>query len=131
MELSTFLVSEASTMATNYNNAHMKHCNRANFQVTDSREVFLRQTACVVSAYSYNVVVIELQLVIAFCLSQARQLQTIPMPTVYGDCKPVFFAQILSQRWLRKVSCSDEARDNTPHGDASVHVSATWKFVQF
>ena len=35
MELSTFLVSEASTTATNYNNALMEHCNCANFQVAD------------------------------------------------------------------------------------------------
>ena len=51
MELSTFLVSEASTTATNYNNAHIEHCNRANFQVADSRKAFSRQAACVVSAH--------------------------------------------------------------------------------
>ena len=53
MKLSAFLVSEASTMATNYNNARMEHCNRANFQVADSRKAFSRQlqVACVVSAH--------------------------------------------------------------------------------
>ena len=53
MELSTFLVSEASTTATNYNNAHMEHCNRANFQVADSRKLFSRQAACVVHVSAY------------------------------------------------------------------------------
>ena len=51
MELSTFLVSEASTTATNYNNAHMEHCNRANFQVANSRKAFSCQVTCVVSAH--------------------------------------------------------------------------------
>ena len=50
MELSAFLVSEGSTMATNYN-AHMEHCNHANFQVADLRKAFSCQAACVVSAY--------------------------------------------------------------------------------
>ena len=51
MELSTFLVSEANTMATNYNNAHMEHCNHANFHVADSRKAFSRWVACVVTAH--------------------------------------------------------------------------------
>ena len=51
MELRAFLVSQASTTATNYNNAHMEHCNRANFQVAGSRKAFSRQAACVVSAH--------------------------------------------------------------------------------
>ena len=50
MELNVFLVSEASTTATNYNSAHMEHCNRANFQVADSRKAFSRQATCIVSA---------------------------------------------------------------------------------
>ena len=33
MELSIFLVSAASAMATNYNDAYMEHCNHANFKV--------------------------------------------------------------------------------------------------
>ena len=44
MELRAFLVSQASTTATNYNNAHMEHCNRANFQVAGSRKAFSRQS---------------------------------------------------------------------------------------
>ena len=40
MDLSTFLVSEASTTTTNYNNAHMGYCNRANFQMADKRKAF-------------------------------------------------------------------------------------------
>ena len=28
-----FLISEVGTTATNYNNAHMEHCNHANFQM--------------------------------------------------------------------------------------------------
>ena len=51
MELRAFLVSQASTTATNYNNAHIEHCNGANFQVADSRKAFSRQAACVVSTH--------------------------------------------------------------------------------
>ena len=39
-----------------------------------------------------------------------------------------FFTQMLTRRWLLEVSCSC---DDTPHGDASMHVPATWKFVRF
>ena len=49
IELSVFLVSAASTMATNYNNAYMEQCNCANYKVVGLRNVF----SCwmVVSAY--------------------------------------------------------------------------------
>ena len=40
MELSIFLVSAASATATNYNNAYMEHCNRANFKVAGSKKHF-------------------------------------------------------------------------------------------
>ena len=40
---------------------------------------------------SYNVVVIELHLMIVFLISQARQLQT--KPTVYGNCKRAFLLE--------------------------------------
>ena len=51
MELSGFLFSEASKTATDYNNAHMEHCNCANFQVANSKKAFSHQAACVVSAH--------------------------------------------------------------------------------
>ena len=51
MELSAFLFSEASKTATDYNNAHMEHCNCANFQVANSKKAFSHQAACVVSAH--------------------------------------------------------------------------------
>ena len=35
-----FFVSEASTAATNYNNAHMEHCSCVNFQVANLRKAF-------------------------------------------------------------------------------------------
>ena len=33
-------MSEASATATNYGNAYMEHCNRANFQMADKRKAF-------------------------------------------------------------------------------------------
>ena len=35
-------VSETSTTAANYNNAHTEHCSRVNFQVANSRKEFSR-----------------------------------------------------------------------------------------
>ena len=48
-ELSAFFATEASTTATNYSNAHMEHCNHANFQlqVAGSRKAFSRQMTSV------------------------------------------------------------------------------------
>ena len=93
MKLSAFFVAKASAMAMNYNNAHMEYCNCANFQWPTREEHFHARwlVPYLLINNSYNVVAIELQLMIVFLVSQARQLQTISMPTVYGDCKPVFF----------------------------------------
>ena len=33
--------------------------------------------------------------------ASATAIQTIPMPTVYGDCKPVYFTRILTWRYAR------------------------------
>ena len=86
---------------------------------------------------SYNVVAMELQLVISFSCISSKTATTIPMPTVYGDCKPVFLYEFSCEDgYLRKVSCSgkarnDTARNDTAHSDVSMHVSVTWKFVRF
>ena len=109
MKLSAFLVSEASTMATNYDNAHMEHYNCANFQVADSRKAFSCQAARVVSA-SYNVVVIELQLVLTFSRISSRTATKLNQNLLYMEIANLFFlhtnshAKMATRRWLRKVS---------------------------
>ena len=80
-----FFGSQASATATNTNNAYMEHCSHANFQVADSIKAFSRQRwlvcHCMLINNSYN----NIDRFFSY-LMQVQQLQTIPMPIVYGYC---------------------------------------------
>ena len=121
-------------MATNYNNAHMEYCNCANFQWSTRWKHFQarRLVSYLLINNSYNVVAIELQLMIVFSLISSKTATNyINAYCIWRLQTCFFFTWILTRRWLHEVSCSDEAHDDTPHSDTNVLVSATWKFVLF
>ena len=94
MELSVFLVSEASTTATNYNNVHMEHCNRANFQVADSRKVHARRLVSYLlinnSYYHCNQVAIDLMM-IAFSRISSKTATILYQCLLYMEIAKLFF----------------------------------------
>ena len=51
IELSVFLISAASTAATNYNNTYMEHCNCANFKVAGLRKAKWLYIVCHLCTY--------------------------------------------------------------------------------
>ena len=82
-----FLVSEASTTTTNYTTIHgvLQSCKRPSGWLVSSRYV----AVCRICLFNLWII-----LLIAFLyLKQVQQLQTMPMPTAYGDYKPVHFTQ--------------------------------------
>ena len=97
MKLSAFLVSEASTMATNYNNAHMEHCNRANFQVADSRKVHARRLVSYLlinnSYYHCNQVAIDLMMIAFSRISSKTATILYPKCLMYMEIANLFLTR--------------------------------------
>ena len=119
-----FLKQVHCTTATNYNNAHMEQCNRANFQVANlRRKAFSRQAACHICSLIIHKMY-ELQLMIDRFFSYLKQdsYNTIPMPTVLWRLHvSLFFFSSLHELFLRE----DGYARYWSYKHATIHRTAT------
>ena len=99
-----FFVSEASTAATNYNNAHMEHCSRVNFQVANLRKAFSHYRRVVCRIY---LLVIHPAIDRFFLyLKRVQQLRTCSyLLHRHNNAAYVGTAIVQTSKWLTQLNC--------------------------